>query len=85
MGIIFVKASDAMKKKVVEKYLVIDEVDGSIEQWCDSYAEAEKYAKDFATKRDSDDVVILKISDAFRVYIPEEPQVEVRPMNLDEL
>jgi hypothetical protein len=85
MEIISVKASDTMKKKVTEKYLVIDENDQSIEQWCDSYVEAEKYAKDFATKRDSDDIVILKISGAFRVYIPEEPQVEVRPMNLDEL
>ena len=73
------------KKKVVEKYIVIDETDQAIVVWCDFYKEAETQAKDFAEMNDGHDTIIVKLSDAFRVYVPEEPQIEVRPMNLDEL
>ena len=73
------------KKKVVEKYIVIDETEQAIVVWCDFYKEAETKAKDFAEINYNHDIIIVKLSDAFRVYIPEEPQTEVRPMNLDEL
>ena len=73
------------KKKITEKYIVIDETEQSIVIWCDFYAEAETQAKDFAEINDGHDIIIVKLSDAFRVYIPEEPQIEVRLMDLDEL
>jgi len=73
------------KNKITEKYIIIDETDQAIVIWCDFYAEAETHAKDFAEINDGHDIIIVKLSDAFRVYVPEEPQIEVRPMNLDDL
>jgi len=68
-------------KKTTEKYLVIDEEDQSIELWCDSYKDAERDAISFGR----DNIVILKIAAAWRVYLPEEPELEVKPMDLGEL
>ena len=70
---------------LLAKYIVIDETNQAIVVWCDFYKEAETQAKDFAEMNDGHDIIIVKLSEAFRVYVPEEPQIEVRPMSLDEL
>jgi len=70
---------------IVDKYIVIDETDQAIVVWCDFYKDAEVQAKDFVEINDGHDIIIVKVSEAFRVYVPEEPQIEVRPMSLDEL
>jgi len=73
------------KKKEIEKYLVIDETDQAIISWEDGFIFAETTAKDFAEINDGHDIIIVKLSKAFRVIVPEEPQYEVCPMDLNEL
>jgi hypothetical protein len=67
-----------------EKYLVINEDDQEIYEWCDSHEEAKSCAVSFV-KINSKDALILKIASAERVRHPEEPEPEVVPIDLKEL
>jgi hypothetical protein len=74
-----------MKKKPVEKYIIMDETDQSIVSWCDSFDDAKMDAIGFADKNSGHDIIFIRVSEAYRVIFPQEPQLEIHPMKLEEL
>ena len=79
------ESGDRMKKKAIAKYVIIDEDDESIVSWVDNFHDAEKAAVDFTVRQDNDNIVILQISDAWRIGLPEVPLPKVRKISLEEL
>ena len=71
------------KKTELDKIYIVVVSEGENE-FFESFAEAETYAKDYCEKNE-EDVQIFEICKAWDVYVPEEPQPEVSEASLSEL